>query len=197
MPRPAPSTARPGADRDGAILRRARGCRAAQRARQTDRRARAARRSIPTSGFVVITSRCSFEMVGQDRGVRRGDAGLGFGADLARARARADECGLTLIAIARADQATIFPAPRAAQAEGCGVSGGENRQAGADGQPDRRLLRDDARAGGGRRRSDASQALLDAENDSRNRRLRRDSGRAGLNAIAAGAVAALKRDGAG
>jgi FdhD protein len=63
----------------------------------------------PTSGFVVLTSRCSFEMVAKTAAF--GAATLvSVSAPTSLALERARESGLTLIAIARADQATIFGA---------------------------------------------------------------------------------------
>lgn len=61
----------------------------------------------PLSGFIVLTSRCSFEMVA--KAAAFGAATLvSVSAPTSLALERARACGLTLIAIARADQATIF-----------------------------------------------------------------------------------------
>ena len=63
----------------------------------------------PTSGFIVITSRCSFEMVA--KAAAFGAATLvSVSAPTSLALERAKESGLTLVAIARADRATIFTA---------------------------------------------------------------------------------------
>lgn len=65
----------------------------------------------PDSGFIVLTSRCSFEMVA--KAAAFGAATLvAVSAPTSLALERARESGVTLIAIARADQATVFP-PRA------------------------------------------------------------------------------------
>ncbi len=64
----------------------------------------------PDSGFIVLTSRCSFEMVA--KAVAFGAATLvcvSAPTSLALERARAS--GITLIAIARADRATLFTVP--------------------------------------------------------------------------------------
>jgi FdhD protein len=61
----------------------------------------------PDSGFIVITSRCSFEMVA--KAVVFGAATLvSVSAPTSLALERARESGLTLIAVARADHATVF-----------------------------------------------------------------------------------------
>jgi FdhD protein len=61
----------------------------------------------PTDGFIVITSRCSFEMVA--KAAAFGAATLvSVSAPTSLALERAKECGLTLVAVARADRATIF-----------------------------------------------------------------------------------------
>jgi FdhD protein len=61
----------------------------------------------PLSGFIVLTSRCSFEMVA--KAAAFGAATLvSVSAPTSLALERARACGLTLIAVARADQATIF-----------------------------------------------------------------------------------------
>ena len=62
----------------------------------------------PDEGFVLISSRCSFEMVAKTAAF--GAATLvSVSAPTSLALQRADECGLTLIAIARSDQALGFP----------------------------------------------------------------------------------------
>jgi FdhD protein len=64
-------------------------------------------------GFFVITSRCSFEMVA--KAAIFGAATLvALSAPTSLAIERAEASGITLIAIARADQAMIFAAPAAA-----------------------------------------------------------------------------------
>ncbi len=61
----------------------------------------------PASGFIVLTSRCSFEMVA--KAAAFGAATLvSVSAPTSLALERAREAGLTIIAIARADRATIF-----------------------------------------------------------------------------------------
>ncbi len=61
----------------------------------------------PASGFIILTSRCSFEMVA--KAAAFGAATLvSVSAPTSLALERARACGLTLIAIARADRATIF-----------------------------------------------------------------------------------------
>jgi FdhD protein len=62
---------------------------------------------VPDSGFIVITSRCSFEMVA--KAATFGAATLvSLSAPTSLALEVARACGVTLIAIARADRATIF-----------------------------------------------------------------------------------------
>jgi FdhD protein len=62
----------------------------------------------PEDGFVLISSRCSFEMVAKTAAF--GAATLvSVSAPTSLALRRAEECGLTLIAIARSDQALGFP----------------------------------------------------------------------------------------
>ncbi len=70
---------------NGAIRRVARGRRTPQRARQADRRAGPRRRPTPADGFVVVTSRCSFEMVVKTAVFGARDARLRLRADLAGA----------------------------------------------------------------------------------------------------------------
>ncbi|MGD0639433.1 MAG: formate dehydrogenase accessory sulfurtransferase FdhD, partial [Roseiarcus sp.] len=67
-----------------------------------------ARASVdPASGFIIITSRCSFEMAA--KAAAFGAATLvSLSAPTSLAIERARESGLTLVAIARADRATIF-----------------------------------------------------------------------------------------
>ncbi len=61
----------------------------------------------PGDGFVLISSRCSFEMVA--KAAAFGAATLvSVSAPTSLALQRADDCGLTLIAIARADNALAF-----------------------------------------------------------------------------------------
>ena len=61
----------------------------------------------PQSGFIVLTSRCSFEMVA--KAAAFGAATLvSLSAPTSLALERARDYGLTLIAIARADSATLF-----------------------------------------------------------------------------------------
>ena len=60
------------------------------------------------SGFFVITSRCSFEMVAKGRDLRRRRARFGVGADVACSRACARRIGVRVIAVARADKALSF-----------------------------------------------------------------------------------------
>ncbi len=61
----------------------------------------------PESGFVVVTSRCSFEMVA--KAAAFGAATLvSLSAPTSLALERARESGVTLVAVARADRATIF-----------------------------------------------------------------------------------------
>ncbi|HYA72289.1 MAG TPA: formate dehydrogenase accessory sulfurtransferase FdhD [Roseiarcus sp.] len=61
----------------------------------------------PSSGFIVLTSRCSFEMVVKAAAFGASTL-VSVSAPTSLALERARACGLTLIAIARADQATIF-----------------------------------------------------------------------------------------
>ena len=61
----------------------------------------------PEDGFVLITSRCSFEMVAKTAAFGAGTL-VSLSAPTSLALARAEECGVALIAIARADEATIF-----------------------------------------------------------------------------------------
>ena len=61
-------------------------------------------------GFLVITSRCSYEMV--EKAAVAGFALLvAISAPTALAIRKAEECGMTLVALARADGCTIFTRP--------------------------------------------------------------------------------------
>ena len=64
----------------------------------------------PDDGFFVITSRCSFEMVAK-AAVFGAATLVALSAPTSLAIERAEASGMTLIAIARADQATIFVEP--------------------------------------------------------------------------------------
>jgi FdhD protein len=60
-----------------------------------------------SGGFVLVTSRCSFEMV--EKTVRMGCSILvAVSAPTDLAIRRAEEAGLTLVALARADGHTVF-----------------------------------------------------------------------------------------
>ena len=61
----------------------------------------------PDEGFIVITSRCSFEMVAKAAIFGAGTL-VSVSAPTSLALRRAEESGLTLIAVARADQALSF-----------------------------------------------------------------------------------------
>ena len=61
----------------------------------------------PTSGFIVLTSRCSFEMVAKAAAFGAGTL-VSVSAPTSLALERAREAGVTISAIARADRATIF-----------------------------------------------------------------------------------------
>ncbi|MBL8554949.1 MAG: formate dehydrogenase accessory sulfurtransferase FdhD [Phenylobacterium sp.] len=64
----------------------------------------------PATGFILITSRCSFEMV--EKTARLGAPMIvAISAPTALAIRRAEEAGLTLVALARADGHTVFSAP--------------------------------------------------------------------------------------
>ena len=67
----------------------------------------------PASGFVIVTSRCSFEMVAKTVAFGAG-ALVAMSAPTSLALRRAEEAGLELIAIARADHATTFAKGEAA-----------------------------------------------------------------------------------
>lgn len=61
----------------------------------------------PATGFVVITSRCSYEMV--DKAAVAGfPLMVAISAPTALAIRKAEECGMTLVALARADGCTVF-----------------------------------------------------------------------------------------
>jgi len=61
----------------------------------------------PSSGFVVITSRCSYEMV--EKAAAAGVALMvAISAPTALAIRKAEECGMTLVALARADGCAVF-----------------------------------------------------------------------------------------
>lgn len=63
----------------------------------------------PDDGFLLITSRCSFEMVAKAAAFGAGTL-VSVSAPTSLALARAEQCGIALIAIARADQALAFAA---------------------------------------------------------------------------------------
>jgi FdhD protein len=67
-------------------------------------------RADPDDGFLLITSRCSFEMVAKAAAFGAGTL-VAVSAPTSLALARAELCGIALIAIARADQALTFAAP--------------------------------------------------------------------------------------
>ena len=67
----------------------------------------------PDDGFFVITSRCSFEMVAK-AAVFGAATLVALSAPTSLAIERAEASGITLIAIARADQAMVFPEPGSA-----------------------------------------------------------------------------------
>ena len=94
-----------------------RGRRASQCARQGDRRAHARQASAPTSGFFVITSRCSFEMVAKAAIFGAGTL-VSVSAPTSLALARAREYGVSLIAVARADKALSFDTDGGARSGG-------------------------------------------------------------------------------
>jgi FdhD protein len=66
----------------------------------------------PDDGFMVITSRCSFEMVAKTAAFGAGTL-VSLSAPTSLALTWAERCGVELIAIARADQASCFDAPGA------------------------------------------------------------------------------------
>jgi FdhD protein len=67
----------------------------------------------PTNGFIVITSRCSFEMVAK-AAVFGAATLVALSAPTSLAIERAEASGITLIAIVRADQAMVFAEPGSA-----------------------------------------------------------------------------------
>lgn len=71
----------------------------------------------PADGFFVITSRCSFEMVAK-AAVFGASTLAALSAPTSLAIERAKASGVTLIAIARADQAMIFAEPESAASGG-------------------------------------------------------------------------------
>ena len=64
----------------------------------------------PATGFVVITSRCSYEMV-EKAAVAGFPLMVAISAPTALAIRKAEECGMTLVALARADGCTVFTRP--------------------------------------------------------------------------------------
>lgn len=64
----------------------------------------------PATGFVVITSRCSYEMV-EKAAVAGFTLLVAISAPTALAIRKAEECGMTLVALARADGCTVFTRP--------------------------------------------------------------------------------------
>ncbi|HLH51142.1 MAG TPA: formate dehydrogenase accessory sulfurtransferase FdhD [Roseiarcus sp.] len=68
----------------------------------------------PDDGFFVITSRCSFEMVAKAAAFGASTL-VAISAPTSLALERAASCGVTLIALARADHATVFAAEPAPQ----------------------------------------------------------------------------------
>lgn len=64
----------------------------------------------PAAGFVVITSRCSYEMV-EKAAVAGFPLMVAISAPTALAIRKAKECGMTLVALARADGCTVFTSP--------------------------------------------------------------------------------------
>lgn len=64
----------------------------------------------PAAGFVVITSRCSYEMV-EKAAVAGFPLMVAISAPTALAIRKAQECGMTLVALARADGCAVFTGP--------------------------------------------------------------------------------------
>lgn len=64
----------------------------------------------PATGFVVVTSRCSYEMV-EKAAVAGFPLMVAISAPTALAIRKAEECGMTLVALARADGCTVFTGP--------------------------------------------------------------------------------------
>jgi FdhD protein len=75
----------------------------------------------PSDGFFVITSRCSFEMVAKAAAFGASTL-VAVSAPTSLALERAAACGLTLIALARADHATAFEAESPAKSEREGLA---------------------------------------------------------------------------
>jgi FdhD protein len=73
--------------------------------------------AAPADGFFVITSRCSFEMVAK-AALFGASTLVAVSAPTSLAIERAQICGMTLIAVARADHAAIFTGPDAAASGG-------------------------------------------------------------------------------
>ena len=65
----------------------------------------------PTDGFILITSRCSFEMVAKAAAFGAGTL-VAVSAPTSLALSRAGQYGVSLIAVARSDQALVFPADK-------------------------------------------------------------------------------------
>lgn len=64
----------------------------------------------PAAGFVLVTSRCSYEMV--DKAAIAGfPLMVAISAPTALAIRKAEECGMTLVALARADGCAVFTRP--------------------------------------------------------------------------------------
>jgi len=71
----------------------------------------AARQTVsPATGFVVVTSRCSYEMV-EKAAVAGFPLMVAISAPTALAIRKAEECGMTLVALARADGCAVFTRP--------------------------------------------------------------------------------------
>ncbi|HRD29595.1 MAG TPA: formate dehydrogenase accessory sulfurtransferase FdhD, partial [Caulobacter sp.] len=64
----------------------------------------------PSSGFVLVTSRCSYEMV-EKAAVAGFPLLVAISAPTALAIRKAQECGMTLVALARADGCAVFTGP--------------------------------------------------------------------------------------
>lgn len=71
----------------------------------------AARQDLdPAAGFVVVTSRCSYEMV-EKAAIAGFPLMVAISAPTALAIRKAQECGMTLVALARADGCAVFSRP--------------------------------------------------------------------------------------
>lgn len=71
----------------------------------------AARRGLdPAAGFALVTSRCSYEMV-EKAAVAGVPLLVAISAPTALAIRKAEECGMTLVALARADGCAVFTRP--------------------------------------------------------------------------------------